>query len=72
MKARSTLSGPTAAFDLAGLWAATIALWFAVRPDRGGTLTPACAAVLVPVWLVIGVQRLRARRATDESPAPPT
>ncbi|MEU9552365.1 hypothetical protein AB0D88_25440 [Streptomyces werraensis] len=71
MKAHSALSGPTAAFALAGLWAMTIALWFAVRPERGGTLTLACAVVSVPVWLVIGVQRLRARRAAGEGPAPP-
>jgi hypothetical protein len=31
-----------------------------------------CSVVSATVWLAIGVQRLRARRAGDEGPVPPT
>ncbi|MFF5345015.1 hypothetical protein ACFY4H_30675 [Streptomyces althioticus] len=71
MKARSALTGPTVAFALAGMWTAMIALWVVARPDGGGALMLVFAAVSAPVWLAIGVQRLRARRADDEGPAPP-
>ncbi|GGQ80214.1 MULTISPECIES: hypothetical protein [Actinomycetes] len=71
MKARSALSGPTVAFALAGMWTAVIALWFVARPDGGGAIMLILAVVSAPVWLVIGVQRLRARRAGDEGRAPP-
>ncbi|NEC48331.1 hypothetical protein G3I18_07030 [Actinospica acidiphila] len=71
MKARSVLSGPTVAFALAGMWTAVIALWFFARPDGGMVILLICSAVSAPVWLVVGVQRLRARRADDEGPAPP-
>jgi hypothetical protein len=71
VKARSALSGPTVAFALAGMWTAVIALWFVARPDGGGAIMLILAVVSAPVWLVIGVQRLRARRADDEGRAPP-
>ncbi|MFC7903631.1 hypothetical protein ACFUV1_26215 [Streptomyces griseoincarnatus] len=72
MKARNALSGPTAALVLAGMCTAMIALWFVARPDGGGSIMLVCAVVSVPVWLAIGVQRLRARRAAVERTAPPT
>ncbi len=72
MKARNALSGPTAAFVLAGMWTVMIAWWFVARPDGGGPIMMVCAVVSAPVWLAIGVQRLRARRAADEGPTPPT
>ncbi|MBJ6643607.1 hypothetical protein [Streptomyces sp. BSE7-9] len=72
MKARNALSGPAAAFVLAGMWTAVIALWFVARPDGGGSIMLTLAVVSAPVWLAIGVQRLRARLAADERPTPPT
>ncbi|MEU5465058.1 hypothetical protein ACH4KU_21020 [Streptomyces althioticus] len=71
MRARSALTGPTVAFALAGLLTAMIALWFAARPDGGQVIMLILAVVPAPVWLVIGVQRLRAKRADEEGPAPP-
>ncbi|MEU0913544.1 hypothetical protein [Streptomyces althioticus] len=71
MQARSVLIGPTVAFALAGLWAAMIALWFAARPDGGQVIMLIPAVVPAPVWLVIGMQRLRANRPDEEGPAPP-
>lgn len=41
-------------------------------PGRGGSIMLILAVVSVPVWLAIGVQCLRARRAADERPTPPT
>ncbi|MEU4880875.1 hypothetical protein ACWFQ6_28460 [Streptomyces althioticus] len=71
MKARGVLSGPPAAFALAGLWTAVIVLGFVPRPDGGMVILLTCSVVSATVWLAIGVQRLRARRAGDEGPVPP-
>ncbi|MEW1603195.1 hypothetical protein [Streptomyces sp. NPDC093808] len=68
MEKRRFLAGPTAAFVLAGCWAATAVVWLVERPESGSSwVLLVCAGFSAPLWTVIGVQRLRARRTTGEA-----
>jgi hypothetical protein len=48
VKARGVLSGPPAAFALAGLWTAVIVLGFVPRPDGGMVILLTCSVVSAP------------------------
>lgn len=60
-------SSPTAAFVVAAWWAAGAVVWLIGRPDAGGSsVFIVCAGISVPVWTVLGFQRLRAKRTAGD------
>src|SRR5690606_38310756 len=64
-------SSPTAAFVVAAWWAAGAVVWFIGRPDAdGSSVFIVCACICVPVWTVLGFERLRAKRTAGEPGGP--